>query len=109
MPVRKELLPNGSQQLTIDGKPFLCRAGELQNSTLSCSSYMRDVWPRLVQGNINTVLGAVGWEDIEPKEGVFVFDDLDEVIRQARVHDCKLVLLWFGSHKNGRFPCAYLC
>jgi hypothetical protein len=101
MPVLKELLPNGGHQLTIDGKPFLCRAGELQNSSLSSPAFMRGIWPRLVEGNINTVLGAVGWEDIEPEEGVFFFDDLDEVIEQAREYGVKLILLWFGSHKNG--------
>jgi hypothetical protein len=100
-PIRFERLPNGGHQLSVDGKPFLCRAGELQNSTLSCPSYMRDVWPRLVEGNINTVLGAVCWEDIEPVEGQFTFDDLSEVIDQAREHGVRLVLLWFGSHKNG--------
>lgn len=100
-PVLFERLLNGGHQLSIDGKPFLCRAGELQNSTLSCPAYMRDVWPRLVEGNINTVLGAVCWEDVEPVEGQFNFDDLSEVIDQAREHGVKLVLLWFGSHKNG--------
>jgi beta-galactosidase GanA len=103
-PVLFERLPKGGHQLSIDGKPFLCRAGELQNSTLSCPAYMRDVWPRLVEGNINTVLGAVCWEDVEPVEGQFKFDDLSEVIDQAREHGVKLVLLWFGSHKNGPFP-----
>lgn len=62
---------------------------------------MRHVWPRLVEGNINIVLGAVCWEDVEPVEGQFNFDDLSEVIDQAREHGVKLVLLWFGSHKNG--------
>ena len=101
MPVKLEALPHGGHQLTIDGNPFLCRAGEVQNSSFSSPSFMREIWPRLVEGNINTVLGAVCWEDIEPREGEFHFDLLDEVIFGAREHDVKLVLLWFGSHKNG--------
>lgn len=99
--IHLEKLPYGGNQLTVDGKPFLCRAGELQNSTLSCPAHMQDVWPRLVEGNLNTVLGAVGWEDIEPEEGRFEFLHLDQVIVQAREFGMKLVLLWFGSHKNG--------
>lgn len=96
-------LPHGGHQLTIDGKPFLCRAGEVQNSSFSDPSFMGEIWPRLVDGNLNTVLGAICWEDIEEEEGAFRFDAIDEVICQARQHGLKLVLLWFGSHKNGKY------
>jgi len=62
--------------------------------------------------NINTVLGCVTWEDIEPDEGNFDFAVLDGVIERARAHGLHLVLLWFGSFKNGRFRSRilnYLC
>lgn len=62
--------------------------------------------------NINTVLGCVTWEDIEPDEGNFDFAVLDGVIESARAHGLHLVLLWFGSFKNGRFQSRilnYLC
>ncbi|KAJ4334934.1 hypothetical protein N0V95_009040 [Ascochyta clinopodiicola] len=62
---------------------------------------MRSVWPKLVKNNVNTVLGAVTWDQIEPEEGRFDFAELDLVISDARKHQLKLVLLWFGSFKNG--------
>ncbi|KAK6000329.1 hypothetical protein QM012_003961 [Aureobasidium pullulans] len=51
--------------------------------------------------NMNTVLGSVSWEQIEPTEGNFDFKALDEGLLDARAHDLHVVLLWFGSFKNG--------
>lgn len=90
-----------SKQLVVKGKPFLMRAGELQNSSLTSSEYMDTVWQKLANMNFNTILGCVTWEMIEPVEGTFDFDELDKVILGARKHGLHLVLLWFGSFKNG--------
>lgn len=75
-------------------------AGELHNSSLSSAAYMSTVWPTMKEMNINTLLGAVTWEMIEPQEGVFDFGELDKVLEGAREHGLHLVLLWFGSFKN---------
>jgi beta-galactosidase GanA len=37
---------------------------------------------------------------IEPQEGKFDFSVLDGIIRDARSHNLRLALLWFGSWKN---------
>ena len=66
---------------------------------------MNTVWQKLVDTNINTVLGCVTWEDIESTEGTFDFSELDRVIEGARAHGLHLVLLWFGSFKNGKSTC----
>jgi beta-galactosidase GanA len=87
-------------QLIIDGKPFLILGGELGNSTASSLEYLEPHWPRLVQLNLNTVLATVSWELIEPVEGQFDFASVDGLIRGARAHNLRLVLLWFGSWKN---------
>ncbi|KAH6874037.1 glycoside hydrolase superfamily [Thelonectria olida] len=91
----------GSKQLIVNGKPFLMRAGELQNSSLTSVEYMEPVWQKMVDTNINTLLGCVTWEMIEPEEDHFDFSVLDEIILSARSHSMHLVLLWFGSFKNG--------
>ncbi|KAF5646090.1 DNA recombination protein [Fusarium tjaetaba] len=90
-----------SKQLIVNGCPFLMRAGELQNSSLSSVEYMEPIWQKMVDTNINTLLGSVTWEMIEPEEDVFDFSVLDEIIIAARKHSMHLVLLWFGSFKNG--------
>lgn len=91
-----------AQQLHVDGKPYLMLAGELQNSSLTSGEFMDGVWPKMVQSNLNTLLGCVTWEMIEPEEGKFVFDELDKCILGARANGLHLVLLWFGSFKNGK-------
>lgn len=91
---------NGTTQLVVDGKPFLMLGGEFGNSTASSLDYMRPIWPKLQQMNLNTVLAPVYWELIEPQEGEFDFRLVDGLLEQARTHDMKLVLLWFGSWKN---------
>src|SRR3974377_181094 len=60
-------------QLILDGKPFLAVAGELGNKTASSLENMQPVWARLVSGNLNCVLAAVSWAQLEPVEGKYEF------------------------------------
>ncbi|KAL3467375.1 glycoside hydrolase superfamily [Aspergillus heterothallicus] len=91
----------GGKELVVNGRAFLMLAGELQNSSLTSGEYMDTAWQNLVNTHYNTVLGCVTWEMIEPVEGQFSFEELDKVILGARKHGLRLVLLWFGSFKNG--------
>ncbi len=90
-----------STQLLVDGKPFVILGGELHNSSASSLAYMEPIWPRMVALNLNTVLAVVSWELSEPEEGRFDFALVDGLLEGARRHNLKLVLLWFGSWKNG--------
>ncbi|KAF5023284.1 hypothetical protein F66182_4665 [Fusarium sp. NRRL 66182] len=94
-------LHNGQTQLIVKGRPFLMLPGELHNSSLSSAKYMSEVWPAMKANSINTLLGSVTWETIEPREGHFDFGELDRVLQGAREHGMHLVLLWFGTYKNG--------
>ncbi len=87
-------------QLIVDGKPYLALAGELLNSSATSLEYMKEVWPRLVETKLNTLLPGVSWNQIEPQEGKFDFSVLDGLIQEARSHNLHLVPLWFGSWKN---------
>ena len=87
-------------QLIVDGKPFLALAGELANSSATSVEYMKPLWSRIAAAEANTVLAGVSWNQIEPREGKFDFRALDGIIRDARSHNLRLVLLWFGSWKN---------
>ena len=87
-------------QLIVDGKPFLALAGELLNNSATSVEHMKPIWPKLAASKYNTVLAGVSWDQIEPQEGKFDFSVLDGVVRDARSHNLRLVLLWFGSWKN---------
>ena len=88
-------------QLIVDGKPFLALSGELLNNSATSLEYMKPLWPRLAEAKFNTILAGVSWNQIEPQEGKFDFTVLDGIIQGARSHNLRLVLLWFGTWKNG--------
>ena len=50
--------------------------------------------------NLNTVLAPVYWELIEPGRREVRLASVDALLRDARAHDLKLVMLWFGAWKN---------
>lgn len=87
-------------RLVVEGKPFLMLAGELHNSSAGGFEYMRPVWKRMADKNLNSIIATVSWELIEPEEGKFNFDLVDSVIIGARQANLKLGLIWFGSWKN---------
>ena len=88
-------------QLIVDGKPFLALAGELTNNAATSLLLMEPIWPKLVSGNLNTALVGVSWAQFEPEEGHFNYTQVDGVIAKARENHMHLVILWFGSWKNG--------
>lgn len=88
-------------QLVVDGKPMLMLAGELHNSSTSDLGYMEPIWPRLADLGLNTVIAPVSWELIEPVKGQFDFKLVDAMLAGARQNHLRLVLIWFGSWKNG--------
>ena len=95
------LTRNGAvTQMVVDGSPFLMLAGELHNSSASSAEYMQPVWNKLAALHLNTVIGTVSWELLEPEEGKFDFTLVDAQLADARRAGLRLVLIWFGSWKN---------
>jgi len=96
-----QLRPQGTTtQLVVDGKPFLVLGGELHNSSASNLDYLDKQWPRLKAAGLNTVIAPVEWDQVEPSQGRYDFTVVDGMLKQARTHGMKLVLLWFGAWKN---------
>jgi hypothetical protein len=85
----------------VDGSPYLILGAQINNSS-SWATTLPDVWPALRDLHVNTVEAPVYWERMEPKEGSFDFSDVDLLIKGAREHGLRLVLLWFGTWKNGQ-------
>jgi Domain of unknown function (DUF5597)/Beta-galactosidase len=97
-----QIKQNGSvKQMFVDGKPYIMLAGELHNSSASSIEYMEAIWNRLDAMHLNTVIGTVNWELLEPDEGKFNFTLVDAQIQEAQKRNMRLVLIWFGSWKNG--------
>ena len=92
---------NGAvRQLFVDDKPFIMLAGELHNSSASSIDYLRPIWDKLAAMHLNTVIGTVSWELLEPEEGRFDFSLVDAQIREARLRNMRLVFIWFATWKN---------
>ena len=90
---------DGRHALMVDGAPFLILGAQVNNSS-AWPSQMGKVWPAVAKMGANTVQVPIAWEQIEPVEGKFDFSYLDLLLKQAREHDVRLVLLWFGTWKN---------
>lgn len=88
-------------QLIVNSKPWLVLGCELGNSSSSNRKYMQQHWDSLAASGVNTVLAVVSWEQTEPEEGKYDFTVVDDIIADARAHNLKIAMLWFGSWKNG--------
>ena len=86
---------------TVNGQPFFPLGGQSRNSSgyneLEFDTAFRAV--KAIHGN--TLEIPVYWEQIEPQEGQFDFSSVDALVGRARREDLHLVLLWFGTWKNG--------
>jgi hypothetical protein len=87
-------------QLVVDGRPFLIRGGETNNSSATNPAYLAPLWSKFRALNLNTLIVPVYWDLIEPEEGRFDWTTVDQLLSQARANRMHLVLLWFGSWKN---------
>lgn len=93
---------NGVETLVVNSEPYLAFAGEIHNSSASSLEYMNlNIWSKLEELNLNTVLLPIYWEMIESTEGQYQFEYVANIIDQARENNKKVILLWFGLWKNG--------
>ena len=92
---------NSRFALIVDGKPFLVLGGQINNSS-AWPSTLPAAWSAAETMHANTVEAPVYWEQIEPTKGAFDFSNVDLLVNQAREHHLHLVLLWFGTWKNGQ-------
>ena len=90
---------SGRHALIVDGEPYLILGVQANNSS-NYPAALKDVWPTVEQVDANTLEIPVAWEQIEPQENHFDFSYLDVLLKEARQHHVRLVLLWFATWKN---------
>jgi beta-galactosidase GanA len=105
-PAAAQELPRLAQQdgratLMVDGQPYLILGAQVDNSS-GWPDRLAAVWPAAERMKLNTLEVPVYWEQVEPVKGTFDFTVVDAVLQQARAHKTRLVLLWFGTWKNGK-------
>jgi hypothetical protein len=91
---------DGRWALLVDGQPYLVLGGQIHNSSAWPSEFPQ-VWESLAALHANTLEAPVYWEQLEATPGQFNFDIVDGLLKGAREHHLHLVLLWFGTWKNG--------
>ncbi|HEY0786060.1 MAG TPA: DUF5597 domain-containing protein [Acidobacteriaceae bacterium] len=99
-PAPRLVSENGRHALLVDGAPYLVLGAQIGNSS-AWPAVLSQVWPALEATHVNTGEAPVYWEQIEPQPGQFDWTNVDALIEGARAHHLHLVLLWFGTWKNG--------
>jgi hypothetical protein len=99
-PLPRLVQESGRHGLFVDGAPYLMLGAQVNNSS-AWPAMLPRVWPAIEFLHANTVEMPVYWEQFEPEQGRFDYTVLDTLLAQAREHRVHLVLLWFGTWKNG--------
>lgn len=90
----------------VNGKPFFPIGGQVKNSSGYNLVSMELAWKGLEMMGANFAEIPLYWEQLEPVEGSFSFQIVDELIDEARKRKLKLVFLWFATWKNGKMDYA---
>jgi hypothetical protein len=104
-PVKQHPIPrleqkDGRYALLVDNAPYLMLGAQSNNSS-NWPATLPDVWPAIEYLHANTLEIPIYWEQFEPKPGQFDYSEVDLLLTQARQRQVHLVLLWFGTWKNG--------
>jgi beta-galactosidase GanA len=99
-PIPQVVKKDGRYGFMVDGAPYLMLGAQAHNSS-GWPGMLPKVWPAIEYLHANTLEIPVYWEQIEARQGQFDFSVVDTIITQARAHNVRLDLLWFGTWKNG--------
>lgn len=89
-----------------NGKPFFTIGAQAHNNSGYSLEQLEPVWKACELMEVNSVAIAISWERFEAVEGEYDTEHVKAVIQETRKHGLKLVLLWFGTWKNGHMKYA---
>ena len=89
------------EQFTVLGRPFFPVGGQAHNSTSYVLDDLRITFDAVRKLNGNSCAVTICWDRFEPAEGEYDERYVTDIIDLARAEGLRLVLLWFGSWKNG--------
>src|SRR5579875_3673572 len=95
-PIPRIARSSDKYSLLVDRKPYIILGAQVMNSSGWPSQFAK-LLPGAEALHLNTIEVPVYWEDVEPQQGQFSFDMFDSIIRLAREHNFRLVVLWFGT------------
>ena len=99
-PMPKVVDKGGRWALMVDGAPYLMLGVQINNSS-AWPGMLPEVWPAVDRLHANMVEAPIYWEQLEAVKGKYDYSVVDALLAGARVHNVHLVLLWFGTWKNG--------
>lgn len=86
---------------TCEGKPFFPIGAQAHNSSGYSMEELEDHWKACELLGANSCAIAISWERFEYTEGNFDTELVKDIIEGCRKRELKLILLWFGTWKNG--------
>ena len=88
-------------RLVVDGRPFIVLGAQWDYRLVRDRAHRKSLFPLAKKINCNTAFIPIFWEQIEPARDIYDFHAVEEILAEARGHGLRLVLLWFGSNREG--------
>ncbi len=85
----------------VNGKDFFSIGGQVNNSTSYSLEKIDYACKIAKEMKYNTIAIPAYWELFEPEEGIFDVRQVNWIIDSVTKYDINLVILWFGTWKNG--------
>ncbi len=101
VPMPQIVYRDGHASLQVEGRPWMLLGAQIHNSD-SWPRVLRQAWPAILGTGANTLLAPVYWQQLESRPGHYDYSHVDALLQQTRAHHLHLVVLWFGSWKNGQ-------
>ena len=87
------------------GEPLLLLGTQTHNSSVGDPEMMARELAAVKAYGGNLLEAPIYWYKLEREPGQYDFSDVDDLLSLCRENDLYLILLWFGTSKNGHPQC----